>query len=225
MSGNSPIFRPPDMPLIRVESFTVSADGYGAGRDQSQEAPMGVNAQGLHGWAFATRTFRAMFGQDGGADGPDDHIARQGFENIGAWVMGRHMFTHERGEWSDPEWRGWWGKTPPYHCPVFVLTHHPRNDLQVADTTFQFVTEGLETALTRAKAAARGKDVRLGGGVATLREGFTRGLIDRAHIAVSPVLLGGGESLWQDLDLPALGYRLADALPGEGATHLTLMRG
>ncbi|MCB1389890.1 MAG: dihydrofolate reductase family protein [Rhodobacteraceae bacterium] len=213
------------MSLIRVESFTVSTDGYGAGRDQSRDAPMGVNAQGLHGWAFATRTFRAMFGQEGGSTGEDDRIARQGFDNIGAWVMGRHMFTPERGAWSDPDWRGWWGETPPYGSDVHVLTHHPKAPLVVGTTTFHFVTEGLEVALERARDSAGGKDVRLGGGVATLREGFGKGLIDRAHIAVSPVLLGGGEPLWHGLDLPALGYRLAEALPVDGTTHLTLRRG
>lgn len=212
------------MSLIRVESFTISLDGYGAGPDQSLEAPMGRGGQNLHGWAFKTRTFRAMFGQDGGSTGEDDAIARQGFEGIGAWVMGRHMFTPERGRWTDSDWRGWWGEEPPYHCEVFVLTHHPRAPLPVGETTFHFVTEGLETALARARTSAKGQDVRLGGGVATLREGFANGLIDRAQIAVSPVLLGDGEHLWHGLDLPALGYRVERVLPTPDATHLTLTR-
>lgn len=212
------------MSLIRVESFTISLDGYGAGPDQTLAAPMGSGTEGLHGWAFRTRTFRAMFGQEGGSTGEDDAIARQGFDGIGAWVMGRNMFTHERGRWSDSGWRGWWGETPPYACDVYVLTHHPRDPLPVGETTFHFVTEGLEAALDLARAAAKGQDVRLGGGVATLREGFAKGLIDRAHIAVSPILIGRGESLWQGLDLPALGYRVTPLLATPEATHVSLER-
>ena len=212
------------MGLIRVESFTLSLDGFGAGPDQTLAAPMGQGVEGLHAWAFKTRTFRAMFGQDGGSTGDDDAIARQGFAGVGAWVMGRNMFTHERGPWSDPDWRGWWGETPPYACDVFVLTHYLRPSLQVGETTFHFVTDGLEAALDRARAAANGQDVRLGGGVATLRDGFANRQIDRAHIAIAPILLGRGEAMWHGLDLPGLGYRVAQTLATPDATHVTLTR-
>lgn len=213
------------MSLLRVESFTISLDGYGAGPGQSLAAPMGERGGLLHGWAFGTRTFRKMFGQDGGSDDVDEGFAQQGFDNIGAWVLGRNMFAHSRGPWTDDGWKGWWGDEPPYHCPVFVLTHYPRPDLVMAGgTTFHFVTDGLEAALTRAKAAAGGKDLRLGGGVATLREAFRGRHIDEAHFAVSPVLLGRGEAVFHGLDLPALGYRVVRQVAGEGANHIVIGR-
>lgn len=213
------------MSLLRVESFTISLDGYGAGPGQSLAAPMGERGGLLHGWAFGTRTFRKMFGQDGGSDVVDEGFAQQGFDNIGAWVLGRNMFTHSRGPWTDDGWKGWWGEEPPYHCEVFVLTHYPRPDLVMAGgTTFHFVTDGLEAALTRAKAAAGGKDLRLGGGVATLREAFRGRHIDEAHFAVSPVLLGRGEAVFHGLDLPALGYRVVRQVAGEGANHIVIGR-
>lgn len=213
------------MSLLRVESFTISLDGYGAGPGQSLAAPMGERGGLLHGWAFGTRTFRKMFGQDGGSDVVDEGFAQLGFDNIGAWVLGRNMFTHSRGPWTDDGWKGWWGDEPPYHCPVFVLTHYPRPDLVMAGgTTFHFVTDGLEAALTRAKAAAGGKDLRLGGGVATLREAFRGRHIDEAHFAVSPVLLGRGEAVFHGLDLPALGYRVVRQVAGEGANHIVIGR-
>jgi dihydrofolate reductase len=213
------------MSLLRVESFTISLDGYGAGPGQSLAAPMGERGGLLHGWAFGTRTFRKMFGQDGGSDDVDEGFAQQGFDNIGAWVLGCNMFTHSRGPWTDDGWKGWWGDEPPYHCEVFVLTHYPRPDLVMAGgTTFHFVTDGLEAALTRARAAAGGKDLRLGGGVATLRQAFRGQHIDEAHLAVSPVLLGRGEAVFHGLDLPALGYRVVRQVAGEGANHIVIGR-
>lgn len=211
------------MPLIRVESFTISLDGYGAGPEQSLDEPMGRGGKLLHGWAFQTRTFRAMFGMEGGGDGIDERFARRGFDNVGAWVLGRNMFAPSRGPWTDDGWKGWWGEEPPYHCDVFVLTHYPREPIAMkGGTRFHFVTDGIAAAAARARDAAGGKDVRLGGGVATLRAGLQTRLIDRVHLAVSPVLLGQGEALWTGLDLPGLGYRVAAATAGEGATHLEL---
>jgi dihydrofolate reductase len=214
------------MAKLRAASFSISLDGFGAGVDQSLSDPMGKGGMSLHGWAFATRTFREMFGQGGGETGVDNDFAGAGFQNIGAWIVGRNMFSPERGPWGDSDWRGWWGDNPPYHCPVFVLTHHPRAPLEMeGGTTFHFVTKGLAEAVNLAKAAAKGADVRLGGGVATLREGFAEGLIDAAHLAVSPVLLGRGEALFAGLDLPALGYRVARQVSGERASHIVLERG
>ena len=211
------------MTQVRVESFTISLDGYGAGAGQTFDDPMGRGGRSLHTWAMGTRTFRTMFGQDGGSDGIDEGFAQRGFDNIGAWILGRNMFAHSRGPWTDDGWRGWWGEEPPYHCDVFVLTHHPRKPLEMqGGTVFHFVTDGPEAAVARAFAAAGGKDVRLGGGVATLRAGLQARLIDRLHLAVSPVLLGQGEHLWHGLDLPALGYRVAGVTAGEGATHLEI---
>lgn len=213
------------MAKLRVASFSISLDGFGAGVDQSLNDPMGKGGMSLHGWAFATRTFRAMFGQDGGETGIDNDFAVAGFQNIGAWILGRNMFSPYRGPWGDSDWRGWWGDNPPYHCPVFVLTHHPRPPLEMeGGTLFHFVTDGLAEAVRRAKAAAGGSDVRLGGGVATLREGFAARLIDEAHLAVSPVLLGRGEALFAGLDLPAFGYRVARQVAGERGSHIVLER-
>ena len=212
------------MSRLVVRCFAVSLDGYGAGPDQSRAAPMGVGSEALHAWFIPTRTFQRMMGKDGGTTGVNEEFAARSFQNLGAWVMGRNMFTHERGAWSDPDWRGWWGATPPYHCDVFVLTHYARDSLAVSDTTFHFVTGGLAEAVDRAGVAAKGKDVRLGGGVETLRAAFAARLVDEAHIAVSDMLLGGGEALWPGLDLPALGYRVSEVTRAEGATHLMLAR-
>lgn len=214
------------MTRVRIANFSVSADGFGAGPDQSPAAPMGEGGMALHGWAIATRTLRRMFGQEGGGDGIDDRFAARSMEGLGAWVMGRNMFGPVRGPWPDDTWRGWWGDEPPYHCDVFVLTHHPRAPLMMeGGTTFHFVTDGLEAALGRARAAAGTRDIRIGGGVSTVREAFAKGLVDEAHVAVSPVLLGRGEALWAGLDLPALGYRVAGSTFGEGALHLEIGRG
>lgn len=213
------------MTRIRVNCFAVSADGFGAGPAQSLSHPLGVGGEGLMQWAFATRSFRTMFGQEGGGTGIDDGFAERSFENVGAWVMGRNMFAHSRGPWPDDGWRGWWGDEPPYHCEVFVLTHHARPPLAMAGgTVFHFVTDGLDAALARARTAAGGRDVRIGGGATTVRSALSAGLIDEMHAVLSPVLLGRGEPLWAGLDLPALGYSVAEAVAGEAATHLVIRR-
>lgn len=213
------------MSRLVVRCFSISVDGFGAGAEQSLSDPMGKGGMALHSWFLATKSFKAMHGAGGGeADSIDESFAAKGFQNIGAWVLGRNMFGPVRGPWPDYDWQGWWGDVPPYHCPVFVLTNHMRPDLRLADTTFHFVTDGLDDALTRAKAAAGGKDVRLGGGVATLREGFRGRHIDEAHFAISPVLLGQGEAVFADLDLPALGYAVTRRVAGEGADHIVIGR-
>lgn len=213
------------MSRLVVRCFSMSVDGFGAGPDQSLEDPLGEGGMALHSWVFKTRSFREMHGAGGGeAEGVDAGFADRGFHNIGAWILGRNMFGPIRGPWPDETWRGWWGEEPPYHCPVYVLTHHARPDLVLFDTTFHFFTEGLESAIARAKVSAGGRDVRLGGGVATLRDAFRGGHIDEAHLAVAPVLLGRGEAVFQGLDLPALGYRVAGRVAGEGADHVTIGR-
>ena len=214
------------MSKLRVESFTLSLDGFGAGPHQDLNHPLGVGGTALHGWAMATKTFQKnVFGNDGGQDGIDEDFAARGFQNIGAWILGRNMFGPVRGPWPDESWRGWWGDEPPYHCPVFVLTHHARPPLAMAGgTTFHFVTGGIGEAWQRAREAAGGRDVRLGGGVATLRQALQARLVDAMHLAVAPVLLGAGESLYAGLDLPALGYAVVRSEAGEGATHVTIER-
>ena len=213
------------MPSLRVQSFSVSIDGYGAGPNQGPDAPLGVGGLALHDWAFTTRTFRQMFGDQGGTTGVDDDFAARGFRNIGAWIMGRNMFGPVRGPWPDQSWKGWWGSDPPYHTPVFVLTHHPREPIVMnGGTTFHFVTDGIHAALKRAMDAATGLDVRLGGGVATVREYLSAGLIDELHLAISPVILGNGESLFAGLDLPRLGYVRSEHVSTPNATHVVLTR-
>lgn len=219
------------MSKLDVRSFSVSVDGYGAGPDQSLEAPLGKGGLALHEWLFATRTAQKVmagspaFGQDRGETGVDDDFAARGFENVGAWIIGRNMFGPVRGRWPDESWRGWWGEDPPYHLPVFVLTHHARRPLEMSGgTTFYFVTDGIESALRQAQAAAQGRDIRLGGGVSTLRQYLTARLVDELHLAISPVLLGCGESLFAGLDLPRLGYRCARQVAGARATHVMLAR-
>jgi dihydrofolate reductase len=210
---------------LRVHAFAISLDGYGAGPDQSLQNPLGVGGMGLHGWAFATRTFRKMFGQDGGSTGIEDQLAARGFDNIGAWIMGRNMFTPSRGDWPDDRWRGWWGDSPPYHCPVFVLTSHPRPSIAMdGGTTFHFVTGGIHDALKRATEAANGRDIRVGGGVATIRQYLQAGLVDEMHLAISPVLLGSGEHLFAGLDLPKLGYRRSEHIAAPDAAHVVLTK-
>jgi len=213
------------MNRLRVASFSVSLDGFGAGADQSLEHPMGVGGMALHQWALATRSFHAMRGQDGGSTGVDDAFFVRGFANLGAWILGRNMFGPVRGPWPDESWRGWWGDEPPYHCPVFVLTAHARAPLAMqGGTVFHFVTDGIEAALARAREAAGGQDVRLGGGVATIRQYLRAGLIDEMHLAVAPVLLGRGEALFEGLDLPALGWRCTEQTASEKAMHVVLTR-
>lgn len=221
------------MSKLRVACFSISLDGYGAGPDQSLEHPLGVRGHELHTWVFGTKTFQRihadfageLIGTEPGRAGIDDDFAARGFENVGAWILGRNMFAWSRGPWTDDGWKGWWGENPPYHVPVFVLTHHARAPIPMAGgTTFHFVTDGIEAALERAREAAGGKDVRLGGGVATVRQYLVAGLLDELHLAVSPVLLGRGENLFAGLDLPRLGYRCTDLVPGEKTTHVVLTR-
>ncbi len=213
------------MPKLRVMSFSLSLDGFGAGPEQSLDNPLGVGGMGLHQWAFATRTFRKMFGQDGGSTGIDDQFAQRGFDNVGAWILGRNMFGPVRGPWPDDSWKGWWGDSPPYHCDVFVLTHYPRASITMAGgTVFHFVTDGIHAALKRAMDAAGGRDVRVGGGVATIRQYLQERLVDEMHLAVSPVLLGRGEHLFAGLDLLQLGYAPTEHVPTELATHIVLTK-
>jgi dihydrofolate reductase len=211
---------------LRVESFTISVDGFGAGPDQSLEHPLGVGGTSLHGWAMATRTFQQrVFGATEGETGLDDDFAQRGFDNFGAWILGRNMFGPVRGPWPDESWRGWWGENPVYQCPVFVLTHYPRAPLVMeGGTTFHFVTNGIDAALARAREAARGKDVRLGGGVDVIQQYLRHRLIDEMHIAISPVLLGTGERLFEGVDLPALGYACTRHEASSRATHVILAR-
>lgn len=213
------------MSRLRVHAFSVSIDGYGAGRDQSLDNPMGVGGRAMHEWVFPTRTFQKMIGRDGGTGGPDNDFAVRGFANLGAWILGRNMFGPVRGPWPDDEWKGWWGDEPPYHCPVFVLTHHARAPITMqGGTTFHFVTEGFDAALAAARRAAGDKDVRLGGGVSTVRQGLRAGVIDEVHLAIAPVLLGSGEALFAGLDLPALGYERREVVTTPKATHIVLQK-
>jgi dihydrofolate reductase len=213
------------MSKLRVHCFTLSVDGYAAGPNQNRDHPLGVGGTALHKWFVPTRTFQTMQAKKEGTTGVDDDFARRGMENVGAWIMGRNMFGPIRGPWPDDEWKGWWGDDPPYHVPVFVLTHHPRKSIEMeGGTTFHFVTEGVDEALRRAKQAAGSKDVRLGGGVDTIRRYLGARLVDEMHLAISPVLLGSGEHLLSGLDLLAFGYQLTEHVPTEAATHLVLER-
>jgi dihydrofolate reductase len=211
------------MPKLRVHGFSISLDGYGAGLHQDRDNPLGRGGPPLHDWIRHTRVFKQMIGEDGGETGVDNDIVARGFENIGAWILGRNMFGPIRGDWPDEQWRGWWGDEPPYHTDVFVLTHHPRKPIEMAGgTTFHFVTDGVHAALERAREAAKDRDVRVGGGVATFRQYLLQGLIDEMHLAISPVLLGAGEHLLHGLDLRALGYELAEHVTTANATHLVV---
>lgn len=211
---------------VRVNAFSISVDGYGAGADQSLDNPLGIGGLALHEWAFATQTFRRMFGQSGGSTGLDESFAARSFENLGAWIIGRNMFGPVRGPWPDDTWKGWWGEVPPYHVPVFVLTHHARDPIVMdGGTTFHFVTDGIHAALARAKAAANGADVRIGGGVSTIQQFLRARLIDELHIAISPVLLGTGEHLFGGLNTVELGYECTKQVGTEKATHVVLQRG
>jgi dihydrofolate reductase len=212
-------------PKLRVHCFAISIDGYGAGADQGFNDPLGVGGVALHEWAFATRTFRQMFGSEGGTTGIDDDFAARGFQNIGAWIMGRNMFGPIRGSWPDDSWRGWWGDNPPYRTPVFVLTHHPRKSIVMdGGTVFHFVTDGIHAAFKRATEAANGKDIRLGGGVATIQQYLHARLVDEMHLAISPTLLGSGEHLFTGIDMNSLGYQRTEHVPTPGATHIVLTR-
>ena len=213
------------MPKLKIQSFAVSLDGYGAGPNQDLQNPLGVRGPELMEWFFQTRVWQQMHGQGGGETGVDNEMAEQSFKGFGAWILGRNMFGPVRGPWPDESWKGWWGEEPPYHTPVFVLTHHPRPPLEMAGgTVFHFVTGGILAALDQARAAAGAHDVRLGGGVATIRQYLRAGLIDELHLVVRPVLLGVGEPLMRDLDLRALGYECAKSVAGERATHVFLRK-
>ena len=215
------------MSKLKVRCFSVSLDGYGAGPNQSLENPLGVGGMGLHEWVLATRTFQQMHGSgDGGTTGVDDDFAMRGMANLGAWILGRNMFGPVRGPWPDAAWKGWWGTNPPYHVPVFVLTHHAREPITMeGGTVFHFVTDGIHAALARAREAAQGKDIRLGGGIATIQQYLRAGLVDELHLAISPTLLGGGEALFAGIDLPALGYRRTEHAATPNAMHVVLTKG
>ncbi len=213
------------MSKVRVNAFSISVDGYGAGPDQSREDPLGKGGEGLHEWFVPTRGFQKVYGREGGSTGIDDDMGKDSMENLGAWIMGRNMFGPVRGEWPDFEWKGWWGDNPPYHCPVFVLTHHERPPLEMdGGTVFHFVTGGIHEALDRAREAAGGKDIRIGGGAETIRQYLEAGLIDQLHLAIAPVLLGSGENLFEGLDLAELGYEAKEMRAGEAACHLLVGR-
>lgn len=214
------------MTRVRVAGFTLSLDGYGAGPGQSLDNPLGVGGTELHQWAIPTRTFqRNLFGVDSGTTGIDEEFAARSFHNVGAWILGRNMFGPVRGAWPDLNWKGWWGESPPYHVPVFVLTHHARPPLPMAgNTTFHFVTGGIHEALERARQAADGMDVRIGGGADTIRQYLRAGLVDELHLAIAPVLLGGGERLFEGVDLRASGYECVRFTATEKATHVVLQR-
>jgi dihydrofolate reductase len=213
------------MSKLRVHTFSISVDGYGAGPNQDLEHPLGVGGPELFDWFFHTRTWQRMHGNEDGETGADDHMAAQGFDGIGAWILGRNMFGPVRGPWPDDEWKGWWGDEPPYHTPVFVLTHHPRAPLTMkGGTVFRFVTDGIHAALQQAKDAADGRDVRLGGGVSTIRQYLRAALIDELHLAIAPVLLGAGEHLLSNIDMRALGYECAEHIAGLRAAAHVIVR-
>jgi dihydrofolate reductase len=213
------------MTRFRVSAFGISMDGFGAGVEQSLDNPMGRSGMQVHGWAFETKTFRAMHGGEGGSTGVDEEFAARSFENVGAWILGRNMFGPVRGGWGDESWKGWWGDEPPYHVPVFVLTHHPRKPLEMeGGTTFYFVTEGIEEAAKRAAAAAGGKDVRIGGGTSTIQQYLRAGVIAEMHLVVSPVLVGAGEKFFGDLDLVRMGFRVTRHATSERVMHVVMER-
>ena len=214
------------MTRVRVASFTISLDGYGAGPNQDIDNPLGEGGTQLHQWLVSTRTFqRTLFGKDGGTTGIDDDFAARGFWNVGAWILGRNMFAPNRGAWADTDWKGWWGDNPPYHTPVFILTHYARPSIEMeAGTTFHFITGGIRDALDRAREAAAGMDVRIGGGPDTIRQYLREGLIDELHFAIAPVVLGRGEPLFEGVDLRALRYECAEFVASEKAMHAVLRR-
>jgi len=213
------------MPIVRVNSFAVSLDGYAAGPNQSIENPLGIRGPELFEWFFSTRTWKQMHGHEGGSTGVDDEWARRGMENAGAWILGRNMFGPVRGSWPDDSWRGWWGEEPPYHVPTYVLTHHPRDPVEMkGGTTFHFVTDGIHNALQRAKDAAGEKDVRIGGGVATIQQYLRARLVDELHLVFRPIVLGSGENLFAGLDLAELGYLATEHVSTELAIHVVLTK-
>ena len=213
------------MSQVRVGGFSISLDGFGAGPEQSLEHPLGKGGRELHQWLFGTRFFQAMIGRDGGSEGLDQAYAHRAMDGFGAFILGRNMFGPIRGPWPDDSWKGWWGSNPPYHAPTFVLTHYPRDPIEMeGGTTFVFVTGGIEAALEQARAAAGDLDVKIGGGVETVRQYLRAGLIDELHFALSPVVLGQGEAMFAGIDLPALGFRVTERQASEHATHIVLAR-
>lgn len=213
------------MSKVKVAAYSISIDGYGAGADQSLENPLGRRGEELHNWIFPTRMFQTMYGKEAGQEGIDNDFANRSFENLGAWIMGRNMFGPVRGAWPNNEWKGWWGENPPYHVPVFVLTNHAREPLVMkGETVFHFITDGIESALEKAKAAANGKDIRIGGGASTIRQYLQAGHIDEMHLAVSPVMLGSGENFFAGIDLPKLGFTDVQTTYGTGAVHVMLKK-
>ena len=213
------------MSKVRVAGFSLSVDGFGAGPEQSMQDPLGKRGAEMFQWFFHTSTFRAMQGKDDGSQGIDEDYAARGMANFGAFILGRNMFGPIRGDWPDESWKGWWGPNPPYHAPTFILTHYPRDPLVMeGGTTFHFITGGIEDALEKAKAAAGDKDVKIGGGVSTVRQYLQAGLIDELHFAISPVVLGKGEAMFAGIDLPAHGFRVAEHVATEHATHIVLAK-
>jgi dihydrofolate reductase len=213
------------MSKVKVTAFSVSLDGYGAGLDQSRENPLGRRGEELHEWIFPTKMFQKLYGKGEGTEGVDNDFAEKSFDNIGTWIMGRNMFGPVRGPWPNDDWKGWWGENPPYHVPVFVLTNHARDPVVMkGGTTFYFVTDGMDSALEKARKAANGKDIRIGGGVSTIRQFLQAGHIDEMHLAVSPVFLGSGEHLFAGIDLPELGFNETQTTNGERATHVILKK-
>lgn len=214
------------MSLVKVSAFGVSIDGFGAGPRQSLDDPLGVRGPELMQWAFSTRTFQQMHGGGGGETGVDEDFAQRSFANVGAWIMGRNMFGPVRGPWPDESWKGWWGDSPPYHVPVYVLTHHPRASITMeGGTVFHFVTEGIAEALKLARTAAQGRDVRIGGGVATVRQYLRAGLVDEMHLAISPTVLGSGEALFEGIDMAAAGFSCTEHVASKHALHVVLKKG
>lgn len=212
-------------PKITVKAYSVSLDGYGAGPEQTKTEPLGKGGEELHEWMFPTKMFRTLYGDGTGEEGVDNDFAERSFENLGAWIMGRNMFGPVRGPWPDDQWKGWWGENPPYHVPVFVLTHHAREPLVMkGGTVFYFITDGIESALEKARQAANGKDIRIGGGASTIRQFLNAGYIDEMHIAISPIFLGSGENLFEGIDLLKLGFRQTETAVGKRATHVVLKR-
>jgi dihydrofolate reductase len=213
------------MSKVKVAAFSVSLDGYGAGLDQTIESPLGRRGEELHDWMFPTKTFQKLYGKDEGTEGADNDFAERSFDNLGAWIMGRNMFGPVRGPWPNGEWKGWWGKNPPFHVPVFVLTHHERESATMeGGTTFHFVTDGIRSAIDKARKAADGKDICIGGGVSTVRQFLEAGYIDEMHLAVSPIFLGSGEHFFSGIDLPKLGFSQTEMVYGARAAHVVLQK-
>jgi dihydrofolate reductase len=213
------------MSKVKVSAFSVSLDGYGAGPDQTKENPLGKGGEELHEWFFPTKMFKSLYGKGTGTEEVDNEFAEKSFDNLGAWIMGRNMFGPIRGSWPNGDWKGWWGEDPPYHVPVYVLTNHPRETIIMkGGTTFHFVTDGIASALDQAKKAADGKDIRIGGGVSTIRQFLEAGYIDQMHLAISPVFLGSGEHLFAGINLPKLGFTETQTVYGKGAAHVILKK-